>query len=234
MDNRYLIFDLETEPLDGPLNLDRRVPRITVAATLSNDGDLRLWCERNAAGQVTGELMSAAMAQMLVAYLREMADAGYTIVTWNGSGFDFRVLARASGLKDQCIALAWAHVDMMFWFHCLRGFSIGLDKAAEAIGSGKTAGLSGADAPRLWAAGEYDRVLDYVTQDVRATEAVYLAALRNNGIQWQTTYGRFSKAEGTPLPVREAFKLPMPDTSWMKQKPWPRTHFVGWMQSPLV
>ncbi len=234
MSKPYLLFDLETELLDGPLNLDRHVPQITVAATLSGDGDLRLWCERDAGGQVTGALMTPSTAQALVAYVGEMAAAGAEIVTWNGTGFDFRVLARASGLKDQCIELAWAHIDMMFWFHCQRGFSIGLDKAADAAGSGKTAGLSGADAPRLWAAGEYDRVLQYAAQDVRATEAVYLAALRNNGIQWQTTYGRMSKAEGALLSAREAFKLPMPDTSWMKQKPWPRTKFVGWMQKPLV
>ncbi len=234
MDKPYVILGLETELQDGPLNLDRRVPRITVAATLSSDGDLRLWYERDAAGLASGMLMTAPTAQLLVAWLRQMADAGYIIVTWNGSGFDFRVLARASGMKEECIALAWDHIDMMFWFHCLRGFSIGLDKAAEAIGSGKTAGLSGADAPKLWAAGQYDQVLHYVAQDVRATEAVYLAALRNNGIQWQTTNGRMSKAEGTPLTVREAFKLPKPDTSWMKQKPWPRTHFIGWMQPSLI
>ena len=226
---QYVIFDLETENIPGPLNLDRRVPAITVGATLASDGDLRLWCERGPDAQPTGALLSQERAGELVSYLSEAQQAGQTVVTWNGAGFDFRVLAQASGLVDECIKLAWAHLDLMFWFHCRNGYSVGLNKAAQAVGSGKTEGMSGADAPRLWDAGEYQTVLDYVAQDVRALAAVHEGAARSNALRWINSRGRVSRAAGPLLTVREAYKLPAADTSWMTRAPWPRTKFVGWM-----
>jgi hypothetical protein len=220
---------VETETIPGPLNLDRRIPAITVGATLASDGDLRLWCERGAEGQPTGAPLSLERARELVCYLVEAQQTGQTVVTWNGSGFDFRVLAQASGLVDECIELAWAHLDLMFWFHCRNGYSVGLDRAARAVGSGKAEGVTGADAPRLWDAGEYQTVLDYVAQDVRALAAVHEAAARGNALRWINSRGRLSRAAGPVLTVREAYKLPAADTSWMTRAPWPRTKFVGWM-----
>jgi hypothetical protein len=167
------------------------------------------------------------LVQRLVDAVRE----GYKLVTWNGAGFDLRVLAEASQQWDECVDLAWHHVDLMFWFHCQRGFSIQLAKAAEAVGSGKMAGLTGSDAPRLWAQGEYERVKQYVIQDVRALGAVYEGAVRNRGIRWITARGTVSTARGYLLSVRDAYRLPPPDTSWMRQAPWPREKFVGWMLS---
>jgi hypothetical protein len=31
--------------------------------------------------------------------------------------------------------------------------------------------------------------------------------------------------------VRQAYGLPVPDTSWMRRPPWARERFVGWMLS---
>jgi hypothetical protein len=225
----YVVFDLETENIPGPLNLDRRVPAITVGATLASDGDLRLWYDRTPEGQPTGSLLSPGGAGELVRYLAEVQQSGQTVVTWNGAGFDFRVLAQASGLVDECVELAWAHLDLMFWFHCRNGYSVGLDKAARAVGSAKTEGVTGADAPRLWDAGEYETVLEYVSQDVRALAAVHEGAARGNVLRWINSRGRVSRAAGPLLTVREAYKLPAADTSWMTRAPWPRTKFVGWM-----
>jgi len=224
-----VVFDLETENIPGLLNLDHRVPGITVGATLTSDGDLRLWCDRTPEGDPTGALLTPDGAGELVRYLTEAQRRGRTVVTWNGTGFDFRVLARASGLVDECVELAWAHLDMMFWFHCRNGYSVGLDRAARAVGSGKTEGLTGADAPRLWDAGEYATVLEYVAQDVRALATVYEGAARGNFLRWINSRGRVSRAAGPLLSVREAYKLPAADTSWMTRAPWPRTKFVGWM-----
>jgi hypothetical protein len=224
-----VVFDLETENIPGPLNLDRRVPGITVGATLASDDDLRLWCDRTSEGEPSGALLSPAGSREMVRYLTEVQQSGQTIVTWNGAGFDFRVLAQSSGLVDECVELAWAHLDLMFWFHCRNGYSVGLDKAARAVGSGKTEGLTGADAPRLWDAGEYETVLDYVAQDVRALAAVHEGAVRGNALRWINSRGRVSRAPGPLLTVREAYKLPAADTSWMTRAPWPRTKFVGWM-----
>ena len=226
---KYVVFDLETELAEGPLDLDRYVPAITVAATLTSEGALDLWYERDAAGAATGQLLSRVGAQELVRHLQESAARGYHPVTWNGSGFDFRVLAQASGLLAECAALAWDHVDLMFWLHCHKGFSVALDRAARAVGTTKLGGLSGADAPRLWASGEHDLVLAYVAQDVRMLGAVYEATRQARALRWINTRGRESRADGDLCPVREAYRLPMPDTSWMSRPPWSRERFVGWM-----
>jgi hypothetical protein len=226
---KYVLFDLETELLEGDLDLDRQVPKITIGATLTGEGDLRLWYEQDEAGQTIGGTLSARRAQELVRYLQQVVQDGVTIITWNGAGFDFRVLAHASGMVVECVELAWEHVDLMFWLHCRRGFSVGLASAARAVGTGKIAGMSGQDAPRLWEAGEYEQVKQYVAQDVRAMGAVYEAAVRSRALRWVNTQGSTSRADGQLLSVRQAFELPMPDTSWMRRAPWPREKFVGWM-----
>jgi len=226
---QYVLFDLETELIQGPLDLERHVPAITIGATLTGEEDLRLWYEQDASGQATGALLTPESAQGLVHYLEELTAAGYTVVTWNGAGFDFLVLARASGRTDACVQLAWAHVDMMFWLHCQKGFSVSLANAARAVGSGKTEGMDGVQAARLWAAGHYDEVLAYVAQDVRATAAVYEQAVQSRRLRWVNTRGRLSSADGTLVSVRSAYELPLPDTSWMSRAPWPREKFVGWM-----
>ncbi len=226
---KYVLFDLETELIEGALDLDRYVPEITIAATLTGDGELALWFERGDDQSATGALLSQESAQALVRYLEACTRDGYTIVTWNGAGFDFRVLTHASGMPDACTELAWGHIDMMFWLHCQRGFSVGLASAAQAVGSGKTAGMSGADAPRLWGAGRYEEVMQYVAQDVRALGAVYESAMRSHRLRWVNTRGMVSGADGTLASVREAYRLALPDTSWMSRAPWPREKFVGWM-----
>ena len=173
--------------------------------------------------------MSTETAGALVSYLLDATQTGHSIVTWNGAGFDFRILARASGRTADCVDLAWTQVDLMFWLHCVKGFSVGLAKAAQGAGTGKTPGITGTDAPRLWSAGQYERVQEYVAQDVRALAAVYEATVQQSELRWVSSGGRMSSARGKVLAVREAAKLPLPDTSWMKRPPWPREKFVGWM-----
>lgn len=56
--------------------------------------------------------------QGLVNYLEKEVECGYTIVTWNGLGFDFDILAEESGMLEKCRRLANNHVDMMFHALC--------------------------------------------------------------------------------------------------------------------
>ncbi len=105
--------------------------------------------------------MSRAEAQGLVHDLAQFVEDGYTLLTWNGVGFDFNILAEESGLQVECERLALAHVDMMFHVVCSRGFPLALDKVAQGMGlPGKRSGMSGSKAPALWASGHQTEVLD--------------------------------------------------------------------------
>lgn len=99
--------------------------------------------------------------EMIRELMRCVDDEGYTLLTWNGLGFDFPVLADESGLLAECQEFARNHVDMMFYILCIRGHRLGLDTAAKGMGlPGKTEGMTGADAPKLWADGQYEKFWD--------------------------------------------------------------------------
>jgi hypothetical protein len=119
---------------------------------------------------------------------------------------------------------------MMFHVFCVKGFGVGLDAAAQAMGLSKMEGVDGSQAPQLWKDGEHQRVLDYVGQDVNITLKVARACDRNRAFRWVTKRGKFSDfaiRDGW-LTVRDALELPLADTSWMDD-PWPRLKFTGWL-----
>ncbi len=175
--------------------------------------------------------MNREEAAALVDFLDCEVQAGKTLLTWNGAGFDFDVLAEESGLTATCRRLAAGHVDMMFHFFCLKGFALGLDKAAQGMAlAGKIKGMDGTKAPQYWQQGRYQEVLDYVCQDVIATMQVCRAVERARSLRWLTSRGT---SQILPFPkgwltVEEAAALPLPDTSWMRN-PWPRSKFTGWL-----
>jgi hypothetical protein len=170
-------------------------------------------------------------AAKLVEYLATQVEHGYTIVTWNGVGFDFDILAEESGMLEECRILTVGHVDMMFHVLCKLGYGVGLDAAARGMGiKGKPEGMNGAVAPVLWAEGQREEVLQYVSQDVRTTLDLVTACEASGTMRW---IARSGKARKMALPkgwlaVDQAEKLPQPNTSWMSD-PWPRTKFTGWM-----
>ena len=173
--------------------------------------------------------MTAEDLTACVEHLKRKSDAGYTIITHNGLGFDFVILAEESGQLDDCRELAMGHVDMMFHFFCGKGFRIGLNAAAKAIGISKPANVDGSVAPRLWKDGDCQTVLDYVAQDCRLTLDVAEASEKAKKLSWITGRGTTSYFELPVgwLTVEEASKLPLPDTSWM-DNPWPRSKFMEW------
>jgi hypothetical protein len=118
----------------------------------------------------------------------------------------------------------------MFHIVCSLGYPVALDKGAQGMGlPGKPAGMTGFMAPKLWAEGRFQEVLDYVTQDVKMAMQIALAAEKQRRFEWITRKGTKSKL---PLPkgwlsVREAMGLPEPDTSWMSN-PLKRRDFITW------
>ena len=164
----------------------------------------------------------------------------YDIVTWNGLGYDFDVLAEESpeNMRGLIKQLAVGHIDMGWQMFCERGFMCGLDAAAKGLGlGGKTKGMSGALAPKMWAESRasQDKVLEYVAQDVRTTAAVYEKLVEMGEVAWITGRGTPSRNPWAPafpggktMSVEQAALLPVPNVKWMKD-PWPRSKFNGWL-----
>lgn len=238
---QYTAFDLEISkeiPEDTDDWKALRPLGISCAATLTSDGKLRLWHGQELPSGVLSRSMFPHEVTSLVTYLSEQREAGFPIVTWNGLGFDFDVLAEESqspAVARECRDLALAHIDVAFAMLCNKGYMCGLNAAAKGMRlSGKAEGMSGALAPVMWAQGreEQDRVLEYVAQDVRATAEVYEAILKAHGLRWITKRGFPTKSPWRTreiLTVAEACQTPLPDTSWMDD-PWPRSKFLGWME----
>jgi len=230
---KYLAFDIETAKTteDGTDWRSCRPLGISCAATLLADSnELRLW-HGGKDRKCPADRMSPQDARELVEYLVTHAENGYTIVTWNGLGFDFDILAEESGILEQCKSLAKSHVDMMFHALCQLGHGVGLDAAAKGIGlAGKTEGMSGAVAPVLWAEGHREEVLQYVAQDVRTTLDLATTCEASGVMRWIARSGKMRSmalAKGW-LTVEAAGKLPEPDTSWMSD-PLSRKTVMGWL-----
>ena len=233
-DHRKLVaFDIEiAEPLqDGVEYCSHYRPLgISCAATLISGEPAITWY-RDKAGGGYGDRMNPVEAQELVRYLQAQVEQGGVILTWNGLGFDFDILAEESGMVQECSELAKGHIDMMFHVFCLKGFPLGLDKAAKGMDlAGKTPGMTGDMAPRLWQEGEYLKVLEYLQQDVQTLIELWAVV---DGLRKLTWISNRGYQQRLPLPkgwvtVEEALNLPLPDTSWMSN-PWPRSKFTGWL-----
>ena len=236
MTRRYVAFDIETAKDVPGVDFNWKPHRplgISCAATFaSGAGKPMVWYGKTADGQPAGR-MSQDDARRLVRYLSEMTADGFNVLTWNGLGFDFDILAEESGDTAACAECALGHVDMMFHVVCTKGFPLGLDKAAQGMGlPGKPEGMSGIKAPGLWAEGHHKEVLDYVAQDVRTALQIAEACEQRRKLEWITQKGKKSTmplGDGW-LTVREAMRLPEPDTSWMTN-PLTRDDFTGWLPS---
>jgi hypothetical protein len=232
MPRRYIAFDIETAKIlpaaVSDLLAHRPLGIACAAAAMSDRSDPLTWF---GAGAVPAPQLSRAEARALVSDLSARVREGYTPLSWNGLSFDFNVLAEESGLPEECARLAIDHVDMMFHAVCTLGHFVGLQKVAEGLRiPGKTAGLTGSEAPARWAAGHHDEVLAYNVQDARLALAIAEACESRRELVWVTRKGTIARM---PLPngwltVQEAQRLPLPDTSWMSQPP-TRESFTAWM-----
>src|SRR5439155_6808768 len=116
---------------------------------------------------------------------------GYTLVTWNGVGFDLDILAEESWMIQQCKELAFHHIDMMFHLVCKLGYGVSLDSAARGMNMmGKCGRLNGSVIPRLWAKGKWEEVFDYVSQDVRITMELAKTCEECGYLRWISRSGR--------------------------------------------
>ncbi|MCP5004066.1 MAG: hypothetical protein GY941_09010 [Planctomycetes bacterium] len=232
----YLAFDLETAKIlpenAGDLH-EHRPLGITCAATWCSDNSTAETFYSKNTGSAPAPQMTPSDLTAFVEHLKAKSNSGYTIITHNGLGFDFDILAEESGQTEDCRNLAINHIDMMFHFFCGKGFPIGLNAAAKAIGISKPANVDGSVAPQLWKGGDYQTVLDYVAQDCRLTLDIAEASEKDRKISWITKRGTksFFDLPAGWLTVKEACKLPLPDTAWMDNA-WPRSKFTSWLGLP--
>ncbi len=209
---------------------------ITCAAVAMSDSDApSFW---RGEPQMTREA-----CRKLVDELQDLAGRGYAIVTWNGCGFDFAVLAEESGMVAECSQLAVNHIDLMLIVTFTKGWYLSMQKALEGAGvEGKVKSLvlsdgsrltdmHGSKAPALWAQGEHEAVLTYLEGDVVQLLQLVEAIQRNGVISWMSGGGNTQRVKVDRLfTVRECFDIPEPDVSWMNDPP-TRQQFVEWMKT---
>ena len=234
-DQKYLAFDIETtKPFpEGEDWKEHRPLGIACAAAYSEDLGRPITWHTDGKDGIQSQ-MSVTDLRILVATLRSITERGYTIVTWNGLGFDFDILAEESGLFQECKELTMSHVDMMFHFFAEKGYPLSLAAAAEGMNTpGKTEGMDGLLATQMWAEGNRQPVIDYCAQDVISTYELANVCQQKRHLSWTSRTGRH---QSLFLPtgwqtVAQAVKIPPPDTSWMTD-PIPRDQFTRWMTGP--
>jgi len=248
---KWVGFDLEiaAEFPDEGIPLDSDLG-ITCASTVTSDGEVITWpSPRDMMLQMVDAMYPARLSReqgaVIVGRLMYYANHGYQIVTWNGLGFDFPLLAKECNwlFTSTIKALAANHIDIGFQMLCEKGFMCGLNAAAKGMKlSGKTEGMHGDLAPAMWKESReaQDKILEYVIQDSRTTGEVYQAIVDQGGsLVWITKKGYPTRRAWFPtlrgnqygvrlLKVAEAMELSLPDTSWMDD-PWPREKFSGWL-----
>jgi hypothetical protein len=239
---KYLTFDIEIAKTLPEGESDWKAHRplgITCAAAASSDGGLWNWWAQDPYGRFTSK-MTENQCQDVVNSLLMLAE-DYTILTWNGLGFDFNALGEEANFPhiegmmpelQKCKALALNHIDMMFHFFASKGFPLGLDAAAKGMDlprkpPRKSEGITGANAPKIWANGEYHRVLDHVSWDAKNILMLAEAVDNAGHLNWTARNGPNSWDCQKWLTVKEAMALPEPDTSWMSD-PRPRSKFYEW------
>lgn len=189
--------------------------------------------------------MTREKCREVVGVLRDYIDQGCSIVTWNGCKFDFNVLAQESGLIDECARLALDHIDLMMMVTFTQGHFLSLQAALNGSGlAGKLKSVTlndgselknmdGAKAPGLWAAGEHEAVLAYLREDIAQLLDLVETITINKSLRWLSRSGNLQKMPvHRLLTVRECYKIPEPDVSWLRNPP-RRSDFVNWMPEEI-
>ena len=154
-------------------------------------------------------------------------EQGYAIVSWNGAGFDFRVLAELlPARKHEVVELCKKSYDPMFQILCLRGFMVGLGAVCKGFGLGEKK-MHGQSA-LVWPNNAV-QIIEYVKDDASKTGRVLLKILEHSGLRWVTKKGMwsFQAFYRGPLTVEECLAIPLPDTSWM-DNPKSREDVLQW------
>lgn len=241
----FVAFDAEiAKPVpEGPDLLAHRPGLACAALAREGEGPASILFDPAASPEFfdpATRTMTREGALRILAALEDAVGRGDRPVTWNGAGFDFRLLADETGRHAECVRLVMASVDMMFQVLCERGHPLSLDAALRGTGlapkmdqvtlrSGESVRISGVEAPRYWQAGEYAAVAAYCAADAERTAALAAACQVSRRLAWISQKGRPNEIYLRTgwLTVEQCLALPLPDTSWMT-KPMRREDVLAW------
>ena len=189
--------------------------------------------------------MSKETGKKLVNKMMDLMKLGYVPFTWNGASFDFPLLGYYTGMIEECGEIALNHYDAMLYIVFNKGYFLGLD--AALIGAGletkrhsvtlndgsELIGFSGAQAPEYWRNKEFSAVKYYLDGDVIQPLRLFDVIMLNGGVRWTSKSGKPMFVKQSHTLVKDLFKLPVPNTSWM-ENPKPRKDFVSWIPEKIL
>ena len=229
---KILSFDIEISDvfeLGKNEDIEKYAPfHISVAATAIHDGEERLWYSEATDGIPVLNLTQQ-RARELLEYLAEMQEAGVMLCGWNGLRFDLKWIGHQADDMKLAAQVALKSYDPMFQFFNQTGFPVGLAKVAAGMDIAQEKLMDGADAPKEWRAGDYEKVMKYVLGDCQITNLIVLAIQEAREVRWLTSKGSIRAEPMERLkPVEEVIGDPEPDQSWMDQ-PLPKSKFYQWV-----
>ena len=227
-----LSFDIEISDifeLKNNENLDKYAPfHISVASTAADNGEEKLWYSVDENDKPLINIAQEKAVQLLE-YLKAMQEKGYLVCAWNGLKFDMQWIGYNAGDMKLAAEVAFKIYDPMFQFFNQRGFPVGLASVAKAMGIEQTKLMDGADAPKEWQAGNFQKVMDYVLVDSQITNMVVNEIVKQKRISWITKKGdKRTESMSKLKTVEEVLQDPEPDQSWM-DKPILREDFHEWL-----
>ena len=232
MNNKpILALDIETnKPFPIGEDWKNSAPLGIACATAYTQDTGWIWAEKDEENETYKDQLSVESAQALVHDLQILSEV-YTIVTWNGVGFDWPVIAEESNELETCKTLALDHIDMMFQLLCVKGYPASLASACTTMDvPSKTEGMDGSMVNEMWSNGQRQQVIDYCVRDSKITAILAMTCQRMHNLQWTSRRGRIQTLmlpDGW-LSVRDALTIPLPDTSWMTD-PLTRESFTNWL-----
>ena len=236
---------------------DDRISPITVASTVTSDGEERAWFSSlddpslvgmkgsgkdETWGSINGKsvndmqlapLMSKATALAMLKYMDEKQKQGYAICAWNGASFDMKMIGHLADDLELAGRIALGMIDPMYQMLTQKGFPLGLAAVQKGLGITQAKSMDGKDAPDAWKNRQFQKVIGYVVGDSQITVQAILAIAAADGIRWLTKAGKPSYAAFRKFKtVAECLLDPDVDQSW-QEKPLNRKQMVAWIPAAV-
>jgi guanylate kinase len=241
-----LALDIETSEQAQ----DDKISPITVASTVTSDGEEMAWFSDPADSKVVGmrgnrdgetwvnyspgerplaPLMGKGAAIAMLKYIEEKQKLGYSVCAWNGASFDMKMIGHLADNLELAGKIALEMYDPMYQILTQKGFPLALASVQKGLGLSQAKSMDGKDAPEAWKNGQFQKVIGYVIGDSQITIQVMQAIAKADGIKWITKSGKPSSVVFRKFKtVAECLLDPDVDQSW-QQKPLNRKQMVAWI-----